>query len=356
MKLIQHSEIRVFKFAIPQKSSTVDIMSWIHTLGPPKRTSTNIGPILQRCKNFEKIGNVFDMKLIQNSETCVFEFAIPQKSYTVDITSWIHTLGPPKRISTNIGPILQRCKNFEKLGNNFDMKLIQHSEIRVFKSAIPQKSSTVDIMSWIHSLGPPKRISTNIGPILQRCKNFEKIGNVFDMKLIQNSETCVFEFAIPQKSYTVDITSWIHTLGPPKRISTNIGPILQRCKNFEKLGNNFDMKLIQHSEIRVFKSAIPQKSSTVDIMSWIHSLGPPKRISTNIGPILQRCKNFEKLGNNFDMKLIQHSEIRVFKSAIPQKSSTVDIMSWIHSLGPPKRLSRYIGPILQRCKNFEKIR
>ena len=82
----------------------------------------------------------------------------------------------------------------------------------------------------------------------------------------------------------------------------------------------------------------------------------PKRISTNIGPILQRCKNFEKLGNIFDMKLIQHSEIRVFKSAIPQKSSTVDIMSWIHSLGQPKRMSRYIGPILQRCKNFEKIR
>ena len=94
------------------------------------------------------------------------------------------------------------------------------------------------------------------------------------------------------------------------------------------------MKLIQNSEIRVFKSGIPQKSSTVDIMSWIHSLGPPKRISSNIGPILQRRKNFEKLGIVFDMKLIQNSEIRVFKSGIPQKSSTVDIMSWIQSLGP----------------------
>ena len=83
------------------------------------------------------------------------------------------------------------------------------------------------------------------------------------------------------------------------------------------MGNIFDMKLIQNSEIRVFKSAIPQKFSTVDIMSWIHSLGAPKRINSNIGPILQRCKNFEKLGNVFDMKLIQNSEIRVFKSAIP---------------------------------------
>ena len=55
------------------------------------------------------------------------------------------------------------------------MKLFQNSEIRVFKSAIPQKSSTVDIMSWIHSLGPPKRISSNIGPNLQRCKNFKRI-------------------------------------------------------------------------------------------------------------------------------------------------------------------------------------
>ena len=334
MKLIQHSEIRVFKFAIPQKSSTVDIMSWIHTLGPPKRFSSKIGPVFRRCKNFENLGNVFDMKLFQNSEIRVFKSAIPQKSSTVDIMSWIHSLGPPKRISTNIGPILQRCKNFEKLANNFDMKLIQQSEIRVFKSAIPQKSSTVDIMSWIHSLCPPKRISSNIGPIFQRCKNFENLGKVFDMKLFQNSEIRVFKSAIPQKSSTVDIMSWIHSLGPPKRISTNIGPILQRCKNFEKLGNIFDMKLIQQSEIRVFKFAIPQKSSTVDIMSWIHTLGPPpKRTSTNIGPILQRCKNYEKLGNNFDMKLIQHSEKRVFKFAIPQKSSTVDIMSWIHTLG-----------------------
>ena len=109
------------------------------------------------------------------------------------------------------------------------------------------------------------------------------------------------------------------------------------------------MKLIQNSEIRVFKSKIPQKSSTVAIMSWIHSGGPPKRTSSIIGPILQRCKVFEKLGNDFVIKLIQNSEIRVFKSAIPQKSSTVDNMSWIHSLGPPKRNSRNLGAILQRC-------
>ena len=96
------------------------------------------------------------------------------------------------------------------------------------------------------------------------------------------------------------------------------------------------MKLFQNSEIRVFKSAIPQKSSTVEIMSWLHSLGPPKRISSNRGPILQRCTKFEELGNVFDMKLIQNSDKRVFKSGIPQKSSTVDIMSWIHSLEPPR--------------------
>ena len=61
----------------------------------------------------------------------------------------------------------------------------------------------------------------------------------------------------------------------------------------------------------------PQKSSTVDIKSWIHSLGPPKRISSKTGPFLQRVRNFENLGNVFDMKLIQNSEIHVFKSAIP---------------------------------------
>ena len=216
------------------------------------------------------------MKLFQNSEIRVFKSAIPQKSSTVDVMSWIHSLGPPKRITSNIGAILKRCKNFEKLGNNFDMKLIQHSGIRVFKSAIPHKSSTVDIMSGIHSLGPPKRMSRYIGPILQRCKNFKNLGNVFDMKLIQNSEKGVFKFAIPQKSSTVDVMSWIHTLGPPKRMSRYIGPILQRCKNFKNLGIVFDMKLIQNSETGVFKFAIPQKSSTVDVMSWIHSLGPPR--------------------------------------------------------------------------------
>ena len=105
----------------------------------------------------------------------------------------------------------------------------------------------------------------------------------------------------------------------------------------KKIGNVFDMKVIQNSETRVFKSAIPQKSSIMDIMSWIHSLGPsPKRISSNIGSILQRCKNFEEIGNVFDMKLIQNNDKRVFKSGIPQRSSTVDIMSWIHYLEPPR--------------------
>ena len=108
------------------------------------------------------------------------------------------------------------------------------------------------------------------------------------------------------------------------------------------------MKLIENSEKRVFKSGIPQNSSTVDIMSWIHSLGPHKGISSNMGPIWQRYKNFENLVIDFDMKLIQNSETRVFKSGIPQKSSTVDILSWIHSLGLRKRISSNIGPILQR--------
>ena len=122
--------------------------------------------------------------------------------------SWIHSLGPPKRISSNIGPILQGSKNFEKFGNAFDMKLFQNSEIRVFKSGIPQKSSTVDIMSLIHSLGPPKRISSNIGPISQRCKNFENLGNVFDMKLFQKVK---YVFSNPRSRKSLPL--WILCLG-----------------------------------------------------------------------------------------------------------------------------------------------
>ena len=89
--------------------------------------------------------------------------------------------------------------------------------------------------------------------------------------------------------------------------------MLQRCKNFKKLGNVFDMKLNQNSEIRVFKSGIPQKSSTVDIMSWIISLGSANRIRSDIGLIFLICMSFEKIGNALDMKLIQDSEIRVSK-------------------------------------------
>ena len=83
------------------------------------------------------------------------------------------------------------------------------------------------------------------------------------------------------------------------------------------------MKLIQNKETRVFKSGIPQKSSTVDIMSWIKTLDAPRKINSNIGPILERCKSFKKLGNVFNMKLIQNSETRAFKSGNPQKSSTL---------------------------------
>ena len=94
---------------------------------------------------------------------------------------------------------MQKCRIFEKSGNVFDMKLFRNSEIRVFKSAIPQKSSTVDIMSWIHSLGPPTRISSNMGPNLQRFKNFEKLGIIFDMKLFETVKY-VFSNRGPQKS------------------------------------------------------------------------------------------------------------------------------------------------------------
>ena len=188
---------------------------------------------MQRYKNFEKLYNDFDIKLIQNSEIRVFKSGIPQKSFTVDVMSWIHSLGAPKRISSSIGPILQRCENFEKLGNVFDMKLFQNSEIRVFKSVIPQKSSTVENMSWIHSLGPSTRISSNIGPILQRCKNFEKLGIIFDMKLIETVKY-VFQIGVPKKVfhcgyYVLDTLS-----RSPKRISSIIGPIWQNCRIFEK--------------------------------------------------------------------------------------------------------------------------
>ena len=88
------------------------------------------------------------------------------------------------------------------------MKLLQNSEIRVFKSGIPQKSSTVDIMSWIHSIGLPERISSNIGPILQRCKNFEKLGKVFDMKLIKT-----VKYVFSNRGSHKSLPLWILCLG-----------------------------------------------------------------------------------------------------------------------------------------------
>ena len=249
------------------------------------------------------------MKLIQNSGIRVFKSGILQKSSTVDILPSIHSLGPSKRINSNTGPSFQRCKKVAKLGTMFDMKLVQNNELRVFKSGILQKSSTVDLLSSMHFLGQPKRFSSNIGPSFQRCKKIETLGTNFDMKLIQNSEIRVFKSGIPQKSPIVDYLHWIHFLGPPKRISSSIGPSFQRCKKIETLGTNVDMKLIQNSEVRVFKSGIPQKSPIVDFMHWIHFLGPPKRISSKKGPMLHRCRDFEKLGTLFCMKLFQNSEI-----------------------------------------------
>ena len=93
----------------------------------------------------------------------------------------------------------------------------------------------------------------------------------------------------------------------------------------ENLDTIFGMKLVQNSGIRVIKSGILQKSSTVGILPSIYSLGPSKRISSNIGPSFQRCKKIEKLGTIFDMNFIQNSEIRVFKSGILPKSLSVDI-------------------------------
>ena len=287
------------------------------------------------------------MKLIQNSEIHVFKAGIAPKSSANDTLPSIHSLCPLKRISSNIGPSFQGCKKIETLGTNFDIKIIQNSEIRVFNSGIPQKSPIVDYLHWIHFLGPPKRISSSIGPSFQRCKKIETFGTNVDMKLIQNSEVRVFNSGIPQKSPIVDYLHWIHFLGPPKRISSSIGPSFQRCKKIETFGTNVDMKLIQNSEVRVFKSGIPQKSPIVDFMHWIHFLGPPKRISSNKGPMLHRCRDFEKLGTLFCMKLFQNSEIHVFKSGIPPNSSTVDTLPLIHSLGPLKIISSKKKPIFR---------
>ena len=77
------------------------------------------------------------------------------------------------------------------------MKLIQDSEISVFKSGIPQKPSAVDNMSWIHSLGPPRESVAIYDQFCRVVRISKKLGNVFDVKLIQNSETRVSNSGIP---------------------------------------------------------------------------------------------------------------------------------------------------------------
>ena len=140
------------------------------------------------------------------------------------------------------------------------MKLIQDSGTRVFKSGIPQKSSTVDIMSWIHSLGPARE---SVAIYDQFCRDikFRKVRHCFRHETHSKQWNTGFQIGDPTKVfhcgyYVLDTLS----RSPPKRISSSIGPSLQRYENFEKLCNDFDMKLIQNSETRVLKSAIPQKS------------------------------------------------------------------------------------------------
>ena len=233
------------------------------------------------------------------------------------------------------------------------MKLIQNSGIRVLKSGILQKSPTVDILPSLHSLGLPERTSSNTGPSFQRCKKIEVLGTIFDMKLIQNSGRRGFKSGNLQKSSTVDIFPSTHSLGPPMKISSKIAPFFQIIRKIENLGSIFNMKLIQNSGIRVLKSGILQKSPTVDILPSIHSLGQPKRISSEIGPSFRRCKKIEILGTIFDMNISQSSEILVFKSGIQQKSPTVDVMPWIHSLSPSNSIcnnSGHIGRCVRKSK------
>ena len=54
----------------------------------------------------------------------------------------------------------------------------------------------------------PKGISSKIGPILQRCKNIEKIGNVFDMKLIKT-----VKYVVSNRGSHKSLPLWILCLG-----------------------------------------------------------------------------------------------------------------------------------------------
>ena len=183
------------------------------------------------------------------------------------------------------------------------MKLNRNNEIHAFESGFLRKSSTVNFMRWKHSLYLP-RVSVTKSEQFCRDVGKSKTGTIFDMKLIQNSEIRVFKPGIPQKSSTVHILRSIHSFGPPKGISSSIEPLFYRCKKIEKIGTIFDMKLIRKCEKRVSKSGSQQKFSTVDIMYWIHNLGPPIESVAISEQFRRDVKKIEKIGIIFDMKLI----------------------------------------------------
>ena len=53
------------------------------------------------------------------------------------------------------------------------------------------------------------------------------------------------------------------------------------------------MTLSQNSELRVFKSGILQKSSTVDSLPTTHSIGPPMTIRSKIASCFQIFEEIE---------------------------------------------------------------
>ena len=119
-------------------------------------------------------------------------------------------------------------------------------------------------------------------PYWQICKKFGTVKYVF------------FQIGDLRDSSTVDIMTWIHPL-VLKKICSNSGPIGRYVRKL-KLRYRFRQEIFFKTVKYVFCNLGSHKSFHCGLFALGTLPGSPKRISSKIGPLLQRCKKLEKLG------------------------------------------------------------
>ena len=113
----------------------------------------------------------------------------------------------------------------------------------------------------MHSLCPPKGVTSNSGDVLIICNEFEKLGTISDNRNNVKSKQCkihVFKFRIKQNYSTMVFALDALTMSP-EGVSSNSGPVLIIRKKIEKIRYYFQHETqSKQCKIHVFEFRIEQ--------------------------------------------------------------------------------------------------